>query len=269
MDVVAGELAARVVAIVADATDPKSAVAEVTRLLGETLRALAAPKDNGLKDSVEVMRAEMQAVGLNADMVVMNVRMVGAMISQIHHGISSVATSTDKSLGVADRARQGVELTGTRIQHLEGLASQIGSIVKVISDIASQTRMLALNAQIEAARAGEHGRGFGVVAEEVKTLARQSANAAEEIDSHIQGIRRATEEAASSMTTTHQGVVEIHQLVETIASAVTEQLSTTESVTSFIEDAAGTVDGISQSITQAFERMGESVNRAEDGGSLH
>jgi methyl-accepting chemotaxis protein len=78
-------------------------------------------------------------------------------------------------------------------------SQQIGQIVEAISSIAEQTNLLSLNAAIEAARAGEHGRGFAVVAEEVRKLAAESQESAEQIKARIDSIQKDTIAAVESM----------------------------------------------------------------------
>ena len=207
-------------------------------------------------------RCESSSAAESADMVVMNVRMVSAMISQIQHGAQAVAGGTADARHVADAALAGVVKSDAQIQHLAKLGDQIRKIVRVISNIARETNMLALNAKIEAARDASGGRGFNVVAEEVKSLARQTAAAAEEIEERIAEIARATEVAASSMQETHASASRIHELVGQITEAVGEQQGLVDGVGMYITEAADSVDTIAQTIVRANERISAAIERS-------
>lgn len=105
--------------------------------------------------------------------------------------ISVVENNSEALDIIIDKMKNIAEMSGklsSDIQELEADAAKIGSIVNVVTEISAKTNMLALNAAIEAARAGESGKGFAVVANEVRKLAEQSANSAEEIKALIEMI---------------------------------------------------------------------------------
>lgn len=218
----------------------------------------------GLTDEVTVAQTEVSTASLAADGVLMNVRMVGAMIGQMLHGIHATSDATAASSSAAQSALSGVETTDARITHLKELGEQIGRIVKVITGIAAQTNMLALNAQIEAARAGEQGRGFAVVAQEVRTLARETHAAADEIASRIEAIHRATGEAADSMRQTHEAVAQVHALSGTVSSAVGEQQGLVESVQGYVAEASQSVEEIAAAVSRCSDGLGATVVKARE-----
>jgi PAS domain S-box-containing protein len=106
--------------------------------------------------------------------------------------------SADLSNAVAAAVARATE-AARAVGELDASSAQIGTVVKLITAIASQTNLLALNATIEAARAGEAGRGFAVVASEVKELATETGRATEDISQQIQDIRTQTSDAVSSI----------------------------------------------------------------------
>jgi methyl-accepting chemotaxis protein len=85
------------------------------------------------------------------------------------------------------------------MRRLDGSSSEIGEVLRLIQTIAEQTNLLALNATIEAARAGEAGKGFAVVANEVKELAKQTADATESIGAKVVSMQQDTSAAVTSI----------------------------------------------------------------------
>ena len=110
-------------------------------------------------------------------------------------GRSIMATNISTTHQLANKLTE----TGRVIGEVNNMSGNIGNILDVIRGIAEQTNLLALNAAIEAARAGEHGRGFAVVADEVRTLARRTADSTAEIRTMIEGLQQAVQRAVRVM----------------------------------------------------------------------
>jgi methyl-accepting chemotaxis protein len=125
---------------------------------------------------------------------------VATSVDEINRSINVINEHCADALGKVADADIKTQNTNLIIRQLETASKQIGKIVGIISDIADQTNMLALNAAIEAAGAGEAGRGFMVVANEVKELARQTADATDEISEQIENMQLSMPEAVGAVT---------------------------------------------------------------------
>lgn len=148
----------------------------------------------------------------------------------------SSAAGSRQVLDLAERGTQTVERTlagmstlkekvgsiGQQTSQLTEQTNQIGTIINIVSDLASQTNMLALNAAVEAVRAGEHGRGFGVVATEIRKLADQSKQSAQKINALIFGIQLAIDSTIMATDEGRKTAEESIKLSQETAKAFTE-----------------------------------------------
>jgi aerotaxis receptor len=153
----------------------------------------------------------------------------GTVAQTAETALSLSALSTQTS-GVAERGGRSVEDVAQSMQRIQASSGRITDIIEVIEKIAFQTNLLALNAAVEASHAGEHGRGFGVVASEVRALARRSSDAAQQIRDLIRASGQEVEQgsatvdsAAATIRHTVESVLQVTTQLEEITQATREQ----------------------------------------------
>jgi methyl-accepting chemotaxis protein len=221
-----------------------------------------------IASAAEELSVTVRTVSGTAGDISQNMNSVAAAIEEISTSIGSIARHADEGAQVSRKA-SGLVDEATRTMETLGLsASEIGQVTKVIESIAEQTNLLALNATIEAARAGEAGKGFTVVAGEIKELARQSANAAQDIGKRINGVQQSSNEAVSSIGNIAAIIRAVEEAVESIRNSVQEQSSAVGEISSHVADVTRGVGRIAGAITESAEgavAISRDVNVAADG----
>ena len=167
-----------------------------------------------------------------------NMQSVASATEELSVSVDEIGRRVRESSRIAQAAVLQAQQTDGRISKLSRAAQEIGDVVKLITAIAEQTNLLALNATIEAARAGEAGRGFAVVASEVKSLASQTAKATDEISSHISGMQGATQESVAAIKEIGGTIAKISDIAATISSAVEQQSSATQEIARSVQNVA-------------------------------
>lgn len=201
--------------------------------------------------------------------------------SQILRAADILGRTMEKITDLTSKVQNSAQLENNMAQKIEQLSSeakQIKEVLDIISDIADQTNLLALNAAIEAARAGEHGRGFAVVADEVRKLAERTQKSLVEIQSTINIIVQSIMEASEEMNRNSQNMHLLSQIsdeaendIDLVVSSMSEATSTTEKTVLVFQDAAKMVTSVTNEMdkinglsTQNAKSVEEITNAANN-----
>jgi methyl-accepting chemotaxis protein len=211
--------------------------------LSSIVSSVISAADQVTNGSVSLSNSSM-ALSQGATEQASSVEELTASIEEVAAQTEINSKNADKANELASKAKRDAENGNIQMNamlkamdEINAASANINKIIKVIDDIAFQTNILALNAAVEAARAGQHGLGFAVVAEEVRTLAAKSANAANETTELIEdsiykvesGIKIANE-TAKALTSIVNGVEKAADLVSDIAAASKEQSAAIEQI---------------------------------------
>jgi methyl-accepting chemotaxis protein len=192
--------------------------------------------------------AEANTVAASSEQVSANVLTVASGTEQMEAAIKEISRNSTTAATATATAVQSVELVKGTVAGLGKSSEGIGYVVQVINQIADQTNLLALNATIEAARAGEAGKGFAVVASEVKELAKQTAQATEDIAQRVQLIQNDAKAAVSAIDKITEDVSKVNEMQGPIATALEEQAATTREIGRNVTEAAHASKEISRTI---------------------
>ena len=238
-------------------------VASAATEMEATAQSMSATAEETTQQAATVAAASEQATA--------NVQTVATAAEELASSIAEISRQVGDSAKIAEEAAAEAERTNERVAGLSEAAQKIGQVVSLINDIAEQTNLLALNATIEAARAGEAGKGFAVVANEVKSLATQTAQATGEIAAQVTSMQEETEGAVGAIRTISETVGRINEIAGSISAAVEEQGAATSEISRNVQQAAqGTqevtsnIAGVSQAATETGSASTQVLSASQD-----
>jgi methyl-accepting chemotaxis protein len=178
---------------------------------------------------------------------------LASSMEQISASIENIASAAQLL------AENGQSVTGSS-QDIHQKAEEMEEVVQYIDSVASDTKLLGLNASIEAATAGEAGKGFSVVANEVKELAKQTAMATQKISLQIEEIQDNTNSAVKAIDTITNVIEQVNSISITISSSVEEQSATVNEISKNIAGANTCAKEVAYNVTESAEGLKEITN---------
>ena len=255
-------------------------VGETSHQVASSSQELSASADESTKAS-EYISTTIQELAVGSDQQVESVENSRTVITGMTEFAGRISSNAEKAAATADQTAM-MSLEGTKainkvstqmksinetvvslseaFKHLTERSNEIGNITEVITSIAEQTNLLALNAAIEAARAGEQGKGFAVVADEVRKLAEQSAQSAEQITRLITIIQNDTKQTMNSVISAtgevKEGLVVVHEAggaFQKIENSITEVVTQINDVTNLVKNLTAGASEIETAISGVKE----------------
>ncbi|GMM90978.1 methyl-accepting chemotaxis protein [Vibrio fortis] len=262
--------------IVQQVNDSSLRIGEMSESL-DSVTTTGSNNASRLNDEIINISSAVSQLASSTSEIASNANHASEVASQATSNVAMGLTEVDKTLQEIGQADEQMQLSSQKVSDLHAESMNIGAILEVIQGVTEQTNLLALNAAIEAARAGEQGRGFAVVADEVRTLAKRTQESASQINDLITSLQRGAKDALESIKESHgtvsqastqaqqasqnlhvinQHIQDLNQANSQIAASVDEQ----DSLTRSLGDNAQGANTIAQSNQESVAKISEAAS---------
>ena len=238
-----------------DANILATSATQFSALSAQTASGVASisEKTHGVAAAAEQASASTMSVASDMEQSSTSLASVASATEEMSATVGEIASNAARAHETGEQATIKALAISEQMQILGNAAQEIGQVTETITNISAQTNLLALNATIEAARAGAAGKGFAVVANEIKELARQTAEATEDIKARIAGVQSSAGMAITDIDQITEVIKEMGGIVSSIAAAIEEQATVTKDVAENIAQASSGVRDANSHIAQTAE----------------
>jgi len=212
---------------------------------------------NQSAENANTVSANMDSVAAASEESATNLNMIAAATEEMGNTIHEIAENSAKANTTTVEAVETTKRSQEAVASLGSAADSIGKVTETITEISEQTNLLALNATIEAARAGEAGKGFAVVANEIKELAKETAQATGSIRDAVTAIQTQTSSTIGDINNISKVISGVNEIVQGIVTAVEEQSITTNEIVQNVAQASTGISEVNENIANSSSMTNE------------
>ncbi len=257
----------RVTSFEAETSRFKLVIDEIVNELSDTSTTMIEASNELERGSTDTT-ARTQAVSSSAEDSSHNLQTISSAISELAASAKELSNHLSSSASMTEHSVEKARESRLIIAELTEAAMRISQVIELIENIADQTNLLALNATIEAARAGEAGKGFAIVAQEVKQLAQQSAQATNEITGQINDIQNSMQHTVASIESISDTIEQLNTMTVSAATTVEQQSHATQEIAQSVEQVTNGTKNVSDNImsvsliARSTEEMASTVGQS-------